>query len=282
MFGKGSIEDAKALQADFKGPKSPRRKGRSRSRGNGPASRRGNRGGGGGGGGGGARLEPFGQQSNSQHDRFPAPSHAPTNQRLPPSRGPYSHYTPPIQRLSPRRTPPGQGVHPRLSPYTPPVQRLPPPQPRGRNGDLLDFNQSPPPRNLAPRQENEVPQQRRPASLFHRSILDEEEGEISQPVMQFTSKKESLETQKADVAMSGTDQTSEPGTPPRYGGLRASRWNSENADYYGSSYMDVDESSPEKRNEERDGSQRRGPAPAGHIVSSGMSKGFGLSSSRWA
>ncbi|KAI1212485.1 uncharacterized protein F4807DRAFT_373505 [Annulohypoxylon truncatum] len=283
MYPEGSVEDAKALQASFQRTRSPRRKGGTRGRAhttnmgstnNGTGSRQGNRNG--------AGQEPIGQHGYPQQ-------HVNPQQHGQPQRVNPQHYEQSQQYGHSQQRGHFPASH---DSYAPPQPQRPPfAQPEPRTSDLLDFNR-PLPSQSTQRQENLPPQQHQPTvsapapapapAPVRLSLLDEKEEEINQPVMQFTGKNGSLEAQKADVAMNGTDEMEKPVTPPRYGGLSASRWNTENVNRPGSSYMDIDnDSSQEESSEVRRESQQRGLASPGRTVASGMVQGLGLRSSRW-
>ncbi|KAI1457698.1 hypothetical protein F4805DRAFT_170507 [Annulohypoxylon moriforme] len=325
MFGMGSLEDAKALKASWGKEKASRGKGGSRtanmrSEGNGGQSRQGRMND--------AGLESFNQQGQFQQYQNPLQQGNPQQYGNSQQFGASQQYGT-SQQYGRFPTGPSANVPPRQP------ERAPFPEPQRRNNEPSNFNRPFPPREPIQRQENIPLQQRQPvvpaSSSFlqpgprrdprhapstrpHVSFVGYEEEEISQPVTQFIP-----EAKKADMAMSDVDE--EEDTPPRYGGLSASRWNTDNVSHFGSFTMDVDDESPQQslnevRHEVRrevqrevqrevrheaqrqvlhqprtqylrdqeiqDDPQHRGLASPGSIVTSGMVQGPGLYSSRWA
>ncbi|KAI0902411.1 hypothetical protein F4806DRAFT_37953 [Annulohypoxylon nitens] len=274
MFGRGDLEQAKALRDSF----ARARQGRGRASSNYTnTSQRGR--------GHGAGQPPAAQHGQQQRGGFHQ------------QRGGFHQQGSAHHQYGSFSTNPGS--------FAPPQQ---PPQPNTQpppcSDELLNFNR---PLAYRPgqRQENMPPQQQQstvpgsaPTSTFLLSTPTpttfttansgrtanlpqiDEEGEKSQRASQNSNEKRTQQARKADVAADDTDEI----TPARYGGLSASRWNTDEVSHSESSFMDIDEDEEEPQeqpDDTRDDSQQGGLAPPGRIVTSGMLRGPGLRSSRW-
>ncbi|XDG00697.1 hypothetical protein ABKA04_000312 [Annulohypoxylon sp. FPYF3050] len=287
MFGRGDLEEAKALRDSF----ARARQGRGRATNNYTnTSQRGR--------GHGARQPPAAQHGHQQQ-----------RGGFHQQRGGFHQQGSAHHQYGSFSTNPGS--------FAPPQQPLQPsPQPQPRRNELLNFNR-PLAYQSGQRQENMPPQQQQqstvpgsthspaltpapaPTSAFPFSTPTpttfttansgrtanlpqiDEEGEKSQRASQNANEKRTQQARKADVDADGTDEI----TPARYGGLSASRWNTDDVSHSESSFMDIDEEEQQEQQEQpddtRDGSQQGGLAPPGRIVTSGMLQGPGLRSSRW-
>ncbi|KAI1450960.1 hypothetical protein F5Y02DRAFT_8663 [Annulohypoxylon stygium] len=284
MFGRGNLEEAKALRDSF----ARARQGRGRARSNYTnTSQRG-------------RGHGAGQPSAAQHGQ---------QQRggFHQQRGGFHQQGSAHHQYGSFSTNPGSFAPPQQPPQ-------PNPQPRPRSNELLNFNR-PLAYQSGQRQENMPPQQQQstvpgsahspaltPAPAATSSFLFstptpttfttansgrtanlpqiDEEGEKSQRASQKANEKRTQQARKASVAADDTDEI----TPARYGGLSASRWNTDEVSHSESSFMDIDEEEEEEEeqpDDTQDDSQQGGLAPPGRIVTSGMLRGPGLRSSRW-
>ncbi|KAI0131694.1 hypothetical protein F4776DRAFT_627409 [Hypoxylon sp. NC0597] len=281
MFGKGSMDDARALQESFRRPKSPHRNNRGRGRGGGRGS--------------GNSPQRGNFHGNERQDLSPPARGSQSRQGLPNAYTPTQRAHPaPIaasfqsissrekriasseQNHDPKRVKGSSPEGPNQANYLPRGQVSSQPfnsgifAPRARRDgdDLMDFEQ---PASLSGphmRQQN-LPIQPVPRNTIDSSILDTRGEEINQPVMHFTARSEAQESRQEDVTMGGIKKSDSKG-------LDASRWNLEDTQFtslYGG----------EQRSVEGPLTERRGPAPSsGRLVSSGISKGPGLADSRWA
>ncbi|KAI0840466.1 hypothetical protein F5Y06DRAFT_241111 [Hypoxylon sp. FL0890] len=270
MYGRGSIEDARELQASFRQSNAPRRNNRGRGRGSGNGPQRGS-------------FHGNGRQDHSIPARsagglhpismyqgpplpMPAPQSMSTranriasSERDHDSKRARNNPTEDLVNYFSNRQVSSQRFNSGMSTHRPLVDE----------NDLMDFEQADSAPGPAMRQGN-IPARPVPSSIVptSSSILDTRGEEISQPVLDFTAGNEAR-TNRQDVAMGGTRRAS-------LQGLNASRWNSQNSQshsHYEGEPMSVD--APQ--------SERRGPAPpSGRVVSSGISRGPGLADSRWA
>ncbi|KAI1417595.1 hypothetical protein F5Y13DRAFT_201176 [Hypoxylon sp. FL1857] len=272
MDGHGSMDDARALQAYFRRPDSPRRNNRGRGRGSGNGSQRGS-------------LRGNGRQDHS------LPARGTSNNLGPRQRG-YMTTMPAPQSTQGREKRiasserdydskrlkgstaedvgqanyfssgqvSSQSFNAGAFARRPPVG----------NNDLMEFEQPAPPPRPSMRQGNTPAQfvlSGGPPS--DSSILDMEGDEIKQPVMDFTTRNSTRGDRREGGKMGDTKKSS-------FKGLAASRWNTEDVQpqsHYGGDPMSIDTPQSEKRR----------PTPhSGRLVSSGISKGPGLADSRWA
>ncbi|KAI2630712.1 hypothetical protein GGR54DRAFT_165474 [Hypoxylon sp. NC1633] len=309
MYGKGNLNDAKALQAEFSRPKS-------RNRG-------GTRGGGGYRGGEPRRGSPRGtyQGQNGRPDSRRGPVYPPTPSQNyvfpPPPREPaypsrpgqnYMQSPPPQQARREQTEASASSGH--RDPRPPsnflsgeeshnaakraraeqfaaenrnPFQQSAHQQ--AQDANLMDFDKPMPgsrPTTSANPFQNSRQHGRSRGGGSTSSIMDSEDGNrISQPVMQFTPHNQRQQEQDQDVTMKDASSETSNGNPPVPRGLAASRWNPENPQSYPQSRsssgdpMVVD---PPSRSSSRPPTAKTGDT----IVQSGMTRGIGLGGSRWA
>ncbi|KAI8959120.1 hypothetical protein F5Y11DRAFT_362093 [Daldinia sp. FL1419] len=304
MFGRGNLEDAKALQASFTRAKSPRQNKRNQNKGgdNGRPGdisvnhlqkhyqynqgnsvqgriQRGSD----------STMDPqrytrrYHSSQTTQRSMVPTPGHP--NAFMFHNNRESQAFPSPAEGISTQQGPPSyqntenyfQAARP--SPLYFEQQRLPKPyesnnpsQPNNNGSDSFLLGDSD--ATAIHQQQTTAPWHRHSNSNQSKgSLLDEADEPISQPVMQFTTKEAPKDK---DTVMSGVEANGKVKL-----GLDASRWNSKNPNHYPEKDPEQPRETAARINTPTE--KNRGPpaSPAG-IVQSGISKGPGLANSRWA
>ncbi|KAI1143856.1 hypothetical protein F5Y05DRAFT_8494 [Hypoxylon sp. FL0543] len=265
MYGRGSIEDAKELQASFRQQNPPRHNngGRGRDRGNGPSFQ---------GNGGQDRNFParsaggsYPTSSMPQGRPVPATQYTPAGEKRIAS-SERDHDSKRMRNYSMENTnqanyPSGAQVS--SQPYNSGMSS----NRRPVSGDLMEFEEAGRrPRPATTSREN-IPAGTVRSSVFPASpsILDTKGEDISQPVLRFTTGNEAREARQEDV----------PKRPRPTPGLDASRWNTQNTQSRGRHREPKPVDDPPSET-------RRPASRPGTIVTSGLVSGLGLADSRWS
>ncbi|KAI0179990.1 hypothetical protein GGR52DRAFT_587517 [Hypoxylon sp. FL1284] len=296
MQGRGSLEDAKALAAEFTRAKTPRTKGRrltpspSRNevRGRNTGSYRG---------------RPVDTRPSRVYPPYDANTAFASSRLAPPPLGTTTHQQNSLRPVRPQqpdsnpflatrdpRPPnlPSAPAPPMVQPSPVPVVKpspVPIAQPSPVRGDLMSFNGPTSSSQAAVRlqtlgslQRGDVNIPRPVSSTSNSSLLETQDGQgIDQPVMAYTARSESRPTaDDGDVVMADSDASS---GYRRFGarGLQGSRWNMQQANDGNVTLRPNPVSVPAPAPE-----RRAARPPTGLTVYSGMLKGPGLKDSRWA